>query len=208
MNFLEIAKSVNLSAGLQGDINSVTNNTGIQKTLVDTINKAYSEIQLLREDWAFRRIDGTFSWNVGSTIYTNSNISKYTLIYYEHKELKYIEYEEWLLSENYKTSSVLYPWCFTLNPETNGIIINDVDGPYTINYRGIRATHILSANSDIPLIPENFHTIIVYKAAMNLGLHLGNSEIFNKNANAYDILIGALMRSQLLPKRIRQRPIV
>lgn len=206
MNFLEIAKEVNIASGLQGDVDTITSPTGIQRSLIHLINSAYLDIQMLRQDWAWMRTNGVFSWNFESNDpKVNSGIHKYLLIHYNHKPLEFIDYEEWLLnSYTYKTG---IPEKFTLLPETNGIIINPADAYYNVEYRGIKVPESLTSNVQVPLLPVFYHNIIVYKSAYEIGLFLGNAEIMNINLGKYDFLLGSLMRSQNLPKRIIQRPL-
>ena len=205
MNYLEIAKEVNIASGLQGDIDTVLSPTGIQRSLLHFINSAYLDIQMLRQDWAWMRTNGVFSWDPTSTVAINSGVHKYLLIHYNHKPLEFIDYEEWLLNSYTYTSGI--PEKFTLVPESNGIIINSADAYYNVDYRGIRVPETLTTNTQIPLIPVFYHNIIVYKAAYEVGLFLGNAEIMNINLNKYDFLLGSLMRSQNLPKKVIQRPL-
>jgi hypothetical protein len=206
MNTLEIVQATRLASGVQGEIDSVVSQTGIKKTIISFVNSAYNDIQLLREDWSWRQTGGSFNWTTTSTSEVLSGVGKLNLLYYDQKPLIFVEYEQWLLNEPY--DSYLYPYIFTIQPETRGIIINPVDATYGVYYRGVKSPETLTTNSQIPLLPPDHHNIIVYKAAKDIGLFLGNAEIMNLNAERYDTAIGALLRAHNLPKRIRQRPIV
>jgi hypothetical protein len=203
MDFLTLVRETNIASGLQGTVNSVTSVTGLQNTLVQYVKSAYIDIQNLREDWKFRRTDGSFSWYPAISEYVSATISKWTIIYYQHRTLRYKEYDAWIQDP---PTSITEPNIFTIKPETNGIIINPVDQYYTINYRGIKSIDNLTTNSQVPIFHSDFHNIIVYKAAMDMALHLGNAELFNLNVSRYDVALGNLMRRELLPKKIIQRP--
>lgn len=206
MNYLEIAKAVNIASGLQGDVDTVVSPTGIQRSLLGIINSAYLDIQMLSQDWAWLRTSGSFSWHSAATSQADPTIHKYTLVYYNYKPLTFVPYETWILeAHNY---AVDIPKRFTIIPETNGIVINPVSQYYVINYRAIKAPETLTSNTQVPHLPALYHNIIVYKAAYEVGLFLGNGEIMNLNLSKYEFLLGSLMRSQNLPKKITQRPLV
>lgn len=208
MNFLEIAKETNTFSGLQGDIDTVVNPTGLQKVLLKFINAAYNNIQLMRDSWAWMNTHYQFSWNPSTVEYTNTAIDKYVTISYDDYLLKYYSYDYWKLNKFDTKLDPSKPECFTIKPETNGIIINPPDDYYNIDVRAVIVPEELTSNLQVPLLPERFHRILAYKAAIDMGMYLGNAEIISANTARYDTMIGQLLRSQNLPKRIKRRPIV
>lgn len=206
MNTIEIVQATRLASGVQGEIDTIVSQTGIKKTIISFVNSAYNDIQRLREDWSWRQTGGSFIWTPASTSEVLSGISKINLLYYNQTPLIFVGYEQWLLNGPYNSQS--YPYIFTIVPETGGIIVNDVLDSYIVYYRGIRYPESLTTNSQVPLLPTDHHNIIVYKAAKEIGLFLGNAEITNLNSDRYDFAIGALLRAHNLPKSVKQRPIV
>ncbi len=206
MNTLEIVQATRLASGVQGEIDTIVSQTGIKKTVISFVNSAYNDIQLLRDDWSWRQTGGSFNWTNVSTSEVLSGVSKINLLYYDQTPLIFVEYEQWLLNGPY--TSQPYPYIFTIQPETRGIIINTVDASYGVYYRGVKYPESLTSNTQTPLLPAEHHNVIVYKAAKEIGLFLGNAEIMSLNSDRYDVAIGVLMRAHNLPKRIKQRPIV
>ena len=205
MNFLEIVKKANIFSGLQGEIDSVLSVRGLQKTLVEFVKTAYIDIQNVSEFWSWRYKSVIIPWNSSSTLYTDSTVEKWTKLFYDGSNLKFIEYEDWIMDPP-ATASV--PQSFTIVPESNGIIINPVGSAMLVNARAYRAIDELSTNTQVPIIPTGYQMIIAYKAAIDMSDLLGNYDIFQLNTGKYDVLLGQLKRRSLLPLKIKQRPFV
>lgn len=211
MNFLEIVRKANTFSGLQGDIDSVVSTTGLQKTLVEFVNAAYLDIQLLRDNWSWmQRYTSTFLWGSASTSQVNTGVNKYYKLYNSADALMtFIPYLDWLTTRSADSSSrTAIPSYYTIIPETNALIISPVIDTVTISYVAVINPETLSENTQIPKIPERYHFILVYKAAMDMGFFLGNQEIGNGNASRYDMALSQLLRNQNTPISIRQRPLV
>ena len=205
MNFLEIVKKANIFSGLQGEIDSVLSVRGLQKTLVEFVKTAYIDIQNVSESWSWRYKSVIIPWNSSSTLHIDSTVEKWTKLFYDGGNLKFIEYEDWIMDPP-TTASV--PQSFTIVPESNGIIINPVGSAMLVNARAYRAIDELSTNAQIPIIPTGYQMIIAYKAAIDMADLLGNYDIFQLNTGKYDVLLGQLKRRSLLPLKIKQRPFV
>lgn len=205
MNFLEIVKKANIFSGLQGEIDSVLSVRGLQKTLVEFVKTAYIDIQNVSEFWSWRYKSVIIPWNSSSTLYTDSTVEKWTKLFYDGGNLKFIEYEDWIMDP---PTTVSVPQTFTIVPESNGIIINPVGSAMLVNARAYRAIDELSTNSQVPIIPAGYQMIIAYKAAIDMADMVGNYDIFQLNTGKYDVLLGQLKRRSLLPLKVKQRPFV
>ena len=205
MNFLEIVKKANIFSGLQGEIDSVLSVRGLQKTLVEFVKTAYVDIQNVSEYWSWRYKSVIIPWNSSSTLHIDSTVEKWTKLFYDGSNLKFIEYEDWIMDP---PTAANVPQSFTIVPESNGIIINPVGSAMLVNARAYRAIDELSTNSQVPIIPTGYQMIIAYKAAIDMADLLGNYDIFQLNTGKYDVLLGQLKRRSLLPLKIKQRPFV
>ena len=205
MNFLEIVKKANIFSGLQGEIDSVLSVRGLQKTLVEFVKTAYVDIQNVSEYWSWRYKSVIIPWNSSSTLYTDPTVEKWTKLFYDGSNLKFVEYEDWIMDS---PTTVSVPPTFTIVPESNGIIINPVGSAMLVNARAYRAIDELSTNSQVPIIPAGYQMIIAYKAAIDMADMVGNYDIFQLNTGKYDVLLGQLKRRSLLPLKVKQRPFV
>lgn len=209
MNFLEIAKKTNIFSGLQGEIDSVTYATGLQKTLVEFVNAAYLDIQLLRDNWKWMQsYTSSFQWGSASTSTINTGVNTYNSVYNtDGSELVFVDYYSWLTSTITRTPSIK-PSFYTIVPETNAIIVSPVIDTVTVYYAAVINPETLSENTQVPKLPERYHYIIVYKAAMDMGAILGNAEVQASNAARYDMLLSQLLRNQNTQLTVKQRPLV
>lgn len=205
MNFLEIVKKANIFSGLQGEIDSVLSVRGLQKTLVEFVKTAYVDIQNVSEYWSWRYKSVIIPWNSSSTLYIDPTVERWTKLFYDGSNLKFIEYEDWIMGPH---TTVSVPQTFTIVPESNGIIINPVGSAMLVNARAYRAIDELSTNSQVPIIPAGYQMIIAYKAAIDMADMVGNYDIFQLNTGKYDVLLGQLKRRSLLPLKVKQRPFV
>lgn len=210
MNFLEIVRKANTFSGMQGDIDSVQYATGLQKTLVEFVNAAYLDIQLLRDNWSWmQRYTSTFQWGSASTSQINTGVNKYYGVYNSAGDLlTFIPYLEWITTRSVDMARTAIPAYYTIVPETNALIISPVLDTVTISYVAVIDPETLTTNTQIPKIPERYHYALVYKAAMDMGYFLGNAEVGNGNAARYDMILSQLLRNQNAAVTIRQRPLV
>lgn len=210
MNFLEIVKKTNIFSGLQGDIDSVVGVTGLQATLVEFVNAAYLDIQLLRDNWKWmQRYSSTFAWTPDATSRVISGINKYLTIYNTSGEtLTYVPYIDWVTSKASSATPVDSPSQWTVEPETNALVLSPVKASVLLSYVAVLNPETLTTNLQIPKMPERYHFTVVYKAAMDMGYFLGNAEVGGGNAARYDMLLSQLLRNQNDSIVVRQRPLV
>ena len=97
MNFLEIVKKANIFSGLQGEIDSVLSVRGLQKTLVEFVKTAYIDIQNVSELWSWRYKSVIIPWNSSSTLHIDSTVEKWTKLFYDGSNLRFIEYKDWIM---------------------------------------------------------------------------------------------------------------
>ncbi len=122
-------------------------------------------------------VKSQFQWYPSATEVVNASVKNYNLIYYDNSPLVYYDYEDWLLLGTY--SGEYTPKIFTINPATNGIIINTVDAYYSVDYVGSKTPEYLTSNTQTPLLPVSHHFCIVYKAAYEVAIYLGNAEMMS-----------------------------
>jgi hypothetical protein len=204
MHYLRIMQLTNMACGLQGDIDTVNNLKDIQISIAEFVNLAYYDIQVMRDDWKF--MQGTLDTHITPASYTitNADVGRWNKLYYSNKEVRRYDYEGYLNSD--WTSAPGPPRMYTIIPETNGVVFNTPDQPYAIRARYVRVPLTLSNDSDIPIIPVRFHTVLVYKAAADFGSWLGNPEIEDRNMTKYDTLLLQLKRSEIPSKTVNIVP--
>lgn len=205
MNRLTIAQTVNTLAGTQGTVDSTTSPVGYQSVLINMVDRAYNDIQIMRKDWKFMRGTVNILVNETDSSYSNpSEIAEVERVIYDKDPLRFIHYDTAILRD-YTPGKPTY---YTVNPLDNTITINDLDTSYTCTVQYYRTPDVMTANTSIPIIPAQYHSVIVYKTLIDLGAYLGNYDLITNYGNKYSIEIGHLMRSQLPKKVLKPRPLV
>ena len=204
MNYLRIMQLTDMACGLQGDIDTVNNLKDIQVNIAEFVNLAYYDIQVMSDEWKFmQRTLVTSVSQIDPTI-LNASVGKWGKVYYSNREVRFVPYDEYLTSDWTVASST--PKMYTIVPETNQMVFNNLDNSYAIKARYVIAPDVLEADSDVPVLPLRFHNILVYKAASDFGSWLGNSEIEDRNMTKYDTLLLQLKRSEIPSKMVNTVP--
>lgn len=204
MNYLRIMQLTDMACGLQGDIDTVNNLKDIQVNIAEFVNLAYYDIQVMSDEWKFmQRTLVTSVSQINPTI-LNASVGKWGKVYYSNREVRFVPYDEYLTSDWTVDSSI--PKMYTIVPETNQMVFNNLDNSYAIKARYVIAPDALEADSDVPVLPLRFHNILVYKAASDFGSWLGNSEIEDRNMTKYDTLLLQLKRSEIPSKMVNIVP--
>ena len=204
MNYLRIMQLTDMACGLQGDIDTVNNLKDIQVNIAEFVNLAYYDIQVISDEWKFmQRTLVTSVSQIDPTI-LNASVGKWGKVYYSNREVRFVPYDEYLTSDWTVTSGP--PKMYTIVPETNQVVFNNLDKAYSIKARYVTVPDVLEADSDVPILPIRFHNILVYKAASDFGSWLGNSEIEDRNMTKYDTLLLQLKRSEIPSKMVNIVP--
>jgi len=218
MNFKTIVKKVNLHVGSQGTIVSVEA-TDYQEYLAEAVRSAWSNLQNERQDWKFMWQTATFNTALNQTLYPDTDIM--TAIGSDHgvakwktdsifkdgeKQIEMDFQEYWDNSDDYDAS--LNNNKFAVQDyRPSGLIIPSADGPSVIRADYYRTAQLMTTNLDVPLLPEEFHYIIVWQALEDVASYLGNQAIYERHSWKYDVLLPKLMRSQVPAKRAKKRPL-
>ncbi len=206
MNKLELAQMVNTLAGTQGEVDNAETATGYQSVLVLMVDKAYKDIQTYRKYWNFMRTTTEVLLTEAIPTITNTEIREVLAIRYNFGRLKQDDYDRVYLLTDQSLLPEVYPQVFYVNPFTKVIYFNPMDAEYRVDVDYWRTPHRMTANGMSPILPEEHHYAIVYKALMNLGSYLGNDDLINEYQLHYDYEMGELMRSQLPQEYITTVP--
>lgn len=219
MNFKQLVSKVNLHAGLQGTVVSVEA-TDYQEYLAEAVRSAWIDLQNQRPDWKFLREIVTFSTSAGVSDYTNSNImasagnsfgvAKWdrNSFFKDGEEMKELDWETYRKDpdkyNNTEDSKVFVVSEF----RPQGLIIPSAGQSYSIQAEYYRTPQSLTSNTDSPLLPEEFHYIIVWRALEDVAAYLGNRSIYERHEYKHDVLENKLMRSQVPARKIKKKPFV
>ncbi len=214
MTYLELCQKVNTLSGMQGTFSSVTS-TGYQGTIAALVSAAWEDIQNLRQDWEFLKVETGFSTVVGQTEYTLLNIfgsstsvvGKYRgILGDDARVLQKISYDAYLLKEVDEEDNS-EPSRYAIHPTTQSIWMNPASEVEALALHYWRKPQVLANNTDEPICPSEFHMAIVYQALVNYGVFLGSGDMFQGYTSRASSIIGDMMRQQIPTRYVRTRPI-
>lgn len=197
--------------GFQGSISSV-NASGYQALLVDAVRKAWVDIQRERADWDFMYADVTIPLVLGTATYTPAvifgtstpEVGIWDRVVYNNRVLRFVPYKDFVLLD---TSATGEPSFYTINPATQALVFNSVDGSYSVIAYYTKTPQYLVNNTDTPILPQKHHHIIAYKAVTELAAYVSSAEIYQQNRVSLDKAMGQLYRDHVPARSVKVRPI-
>lgn len=225
--FLQLTQRASRESGtVSGDNqpSSVTNQTLRLKKIVEWVAQAWTDIQGLHTTW--RWMEGEFSgsasagtarytaaaWNItrfGSWITRAESVTIYDpdIGVADESAMRMIGWDTWRQTYGRGEQTGAKPNEFAISPAGELCLGPIPDKTYTINGLYQKSAQTLSANTDTPECPADFHDAIVWKALMYLAEHDEGGFQAVTAQNRYADRIDALERSQLPPMRLRPCPV-
>lgn len=214
MNFLALAKSLRQEAGVPGNgPESVIDQTGQLKKLVDWVARSWSDIQGMHDNWTFLRKDFSFPVTAGTSQVTPATASLsdfkiwHTDTFRIYQTTIGVLDEQFLTEWNYKTFRDTYryglqvasrPMNFAINPADSAVMfgpVTDVDMTCIGQYQSMGVT--LAADLDTPVIDENLHMVIVWHALKKYARFEAATEALIQANAEYATLIAQMERKYL-----------
>lgn len=214
MTYIELCRRLRSEAGISGSgPSAVAAQTGEMKRIVDWINTAYEDIQLSRTNWNWLRADFSFNTTAGDYDYTaaEAGISSRFSMWdsdtiksfrtsvgvsseYELHELYYSRFRSLYLTGPQPSGT---PICFSVAPDKKLLLGPYPDSIYTVSGQYWKTPQVLSADADIPEMPEEFHMMIVYKALEMYGYYEAASECISRAQRYFSQYMNRLEMNQL-----------
>lgn len=224
MNFLELCQRLCLEAGISGTgPTTVVDQAGEYEKVVSWISSAYEDIQNTNNMWNFLRHNFTFSTILGVQDYTTASVSLPELatwqtgsedftVYLTTSDEQYLTYISWndfksiyLFGSNRDQTG--RPTVITVKPDRSVSLWPTPDDIYTITGEYFKKAQTMVANTSSPIIPSQFHMLIVWRALMFYGAFMAANEKYEHGQNEYGKLLRKLSISEL-PKMKFGRPLV
>lgn len=222
MNFLELARDLRRESGAGGDDNApsgVTGQLGEPQRLVQWVVKAWNEIQQHRADWLWMRSDFTFNTVAGTAAYLSSAMTdsvagapitrfsdwrRDTLRSY--LAATGVADEQYLVEWAYEDFRDIYefgvhahgrPTIFAVRDRDMAIVLGDTpNAAYTVRGQYQKSPQTLAAATDIPEMPNQFHSAIVYKAMQFYAAYEAAPEVMARGITGYNDMLRRIVRKQ------------
>lgn len=203
MNFLALCQRVFIEGGISGQISGVQNQTGEALRVVTWVNSAYREI--LNSDqfsFGFIRREFQFQLTPGKGVYTKTDMGLPLLGQWDTRTMRVSENQD--RSDETFVYNMRWPefrdyWRFSTRNITTGRPLNcsvDQDTnlelgplpetPYWLNFQYIEVPPDLLDDTDIPVIPERWQMVIVWRALRHYGMFEAAPEVVMRADSAYN----------------------
>lgn len=222
MNYLQLVNYVKREAGITGAAPSTLQNQVEEINRVSQwVQAAWNDLQTMHDSWEWMRHGFTLSTTAqtGSYAYSKctdvdttvaiSNFAnwkkdsfrKYLAVNGAAGEmilpyLNYNQFRDMYLFGNQRTNYAP-PAVFTVDPQKNIVLGNSPDAVYVINGEYWRGPTTLSADTDTPDMPTQFHMAIVWKALAHYGMYEAASEAVARAKDEYPRWLARLELDQL-----------
>lgn len=199
MNFLQLCQKLRQEVGGSGSgPSTVLNQAGENLLYVSWIHDAWLDIQNSRDDWNFLWAQSSFQLEPSKQIYTLDqdlkSIAKNSVRVDGNclLELKYSE-----LRNVFSVASSSRPSYFCILPNGELMVNSLPDKSYVTTLDYYKKPQELLNNIDVPLLPKEFHLLIIYEAMLSYGSYENASEVYQRARIKYDQLVMDVERSQL-----------
>ena len=216
MNYLQLSQSLMQKCGISGSgLTTVTGQTGEAGRVTSWINEAYLNIQLAEPTWNWMRNQLSFVTTSGKYAYTPAECGVTDLGGWKMNsfrryitstgvrseaymtDIKYDAFRDTYLFGNMRLSTG-DPRYIAEGPDLTlnlGLIPGDVG--YTVVGEYYRAPSAMVLSADLPLMPAQFHMIVVYRAMMMYGMYESAAEVLQEGQQLYSAMLRRLMRDQM-----------
>lgn len=207
MTYLELVRRLAREVGASGAIHSLQAVEGEAKRLADWVNQAWLDIQLVRDTWSWRLSEFEVSVPSGSSVVDTSTVVDF------YKPLKgsvygkfsgstswypltYVDFQAWQDYVRMQPTAQSQPTSYTLKPnkriELHPVPVND----FLIRGLYVKKPQQLVNDFDVPILPEEFHPLIIYQAMMLYAQYETAPEIFQAGVQGYNRLYNRMLNSE------------
>ena len=217
MNFLQLVQRLRLEVGASGTDSTVVGSTGEWGRLVSWTSSAWDKIQRKHYNWRWMRRSITFSTIAlqGDYPYASAPLSitsfaswdvtrfrAYQTSINNENFMSYLPYDYFIDTYRIGTTRTAtgYPNIVSVSP-TNALLLSliPLDTSYTISGTYYKGLQTLSADADIPEMPERFHMAIVYLAMQYYARWESAPEVLASSKSEYSLILQELENDQLEP---------
>jgi len=212
---LQLAQQLRQEARINGTGPTTTlSQTGEYKKCVDWNDYAYNDIQNEYETWKFLRKEFTASLTSGTSEYTPTaagvtNHKKWitddTRCYLTadgvatEQEIFYVPWDEFKRSYLFGSarSQTGRPVQYSIKPDNSIVFWPIPDDTYTVIGEYCRTNYVMTANSDVPAFPADFHLVVMWRALVFYGNDYVDESKLYQATDEYKKLMSKLRFDQL-----------
>ena len=215
MNLLQLTNQTRVECGVSGPtLSSVQNLTGESARILAWVQQAWIDVQTSKEDWLFLRETFEFNTVASQWEYTAANAgltdfgnwkrdsfraSSVNNLYRDEQLMNYMDWTTYRNLYRYANmrNTLARPVVVSITPNKDLAFGSTPDQIYTINGEYYTQPVNLSADTDIPGIPDRFQMIIVYRAMMYYAGYESAPEVLSRGDFEYRRLYSRMEIDQL-----------
>jgi len=210
MNYLQLSQRLRQEAAISGTgPTSVLNQVGEMKEVVDWANSAYEDIQNLHTNWRFMQTEFSFPLISGTDTYTPAAAGLTTLgewltddtrVYLTQSDENPMQYEPWKLFREVRDIGAVQsgrPTHFSIKPNNSIVFWPNPDAVYTCTGEYMLKPATMTADTDEPIFPSQFHMLVVWRALLFQAALLEAPARYAHGQAEYKRLIKAMEFSQV-----------
>jgi len=209
MNFLKMAQDVRLKSGVQGTGPSSAETTGYDQIFLVVVRDVWRDIQAAKKTWKWMRVGASFQTQLGKTTYTPAEVFgpnnrfkryyDYTFYIQESGKkcpMRYVNYDYYIRKHSNDTNQCV-PKEFTIRESDNALIFPTPNGVYWIFFDYHKTVQTLTAATDVPECPEDYHPIIVYGATASYCLSMSMAALQQEYSQRFTESYDQMVREQV-----------
>ena len=190
---------------------TVIGQTGELLKLIQWLDAAYEDVQNYHPNWTFLEDSISFSTVVGQSVYTPTEAGVTDILTLRYDDLRiyslvgdeqFLFYEPWdefrpeyqFASRRTQTGK---PTIVTMKPNKSVELWPLPDQIYTFDGQYYKKPDIMTADDDEPIMPSNFHLVIVWRALMLYGASEGAPDVYAHGKTEYSKLMRKLEIDQI-----------
>lgn len=234
-NYLQLCQELRRECRIPGTgPSAVIGQVGQLLDMVEWTKKAWTELQGMSQSWRWMRstftlptvaLTDTYAYSACVDNRTSLAIARFskwlpfdtdgTPIFMSYKTsegasarmfLEYLDWGQFRSTFRYTPQNPGPLIYFTIDPQDNLVLGPAPDGIYTVTGDFQRSAQILSADADVPDMPSDYHSLIVYRAMEKYAGSLGSPEAMYRAKSEGGQLLKQLRRTQT-PKLEMPAPI-
>lgn len=206
MNFLQLVQKTWQESGLSGSVADVGSASGMQLHFVNWVRDAWIDIQRESDEWVFMKQSAIFATAAGQEEYQKGTIAlqqlkkpltAYILVNGMYQQLGLVVSPQSATELNRLNKQTSQPSvCYYRNSVFSFDTIPDK--AYTVKVYFVRTEQELLLNTDIPIMDDNYHRAIVWKALEQYARYDEDNALFQSSRERADKALLS-MRSDLTP---------
>lgn len=225
--YLQIVNLARMECGVaSGDLATLQSGLSLESARFKTwARDEWKRVQSSHPDWQFLRVAGEFTTTANQSKYTpqqaaatsdgttsgtailadwkrdSFRLSTAGASYADEAILGYQPYDVWRNMYQYGAMRSVRskPVLFAVDPQKNLVLGATPDAAYVVNYEFYRTPQELSADDDVPLCPDRFHDLIVYRTVRAYGIFMSAPEVISRADSLIDTIYPDLCNDQLPP---------